>query len=341
MFYLFGKNPKTGKIQGPKGTGVFVSRPASADLQPFSPHIYAVTARHVVESGASIIRINAINYDPTPGTRHLTHRLIEYEPHEWQFINDGDDIAAIDITEEYHRGIIDNKEDIFHGVNESDFVTREFIGEALVRIGEDAFMLGLFTGNPGKNANHPAARFGNISQLAPYADIVKQGHGISRPSHVFDMHSRPGYSGSPVFAYRTPNTDLSHFTDGRSARVADTRRPHGTFLRLLGIHSGQFIERMRAEKAEADAIVSGDKLAVQSSMTIVSPAWNISTLLDIPYFREIREMREKKAKKDGAPTVQAEVVQADTADDANPQHREDFTRLLNAAVKSRKTDDQT
>jgi hypothetical protein len=39
-------------------------------------------------------------------------------------------------------------------------------------------------------------------------------------------------------------------------------------------------------------------LKIPSSVTVVVPAWEISRLLDIPYFKETREKRERQYGKE-------------------------------------------
>jgi hypothetical protein len=282
VFYLYGRNQK-GELDGPWGTGVFVLKKARVQGEP--NHVYAVTAYHVaVTSGASSIRINALD-----GAQSLKPEFIEKDPAEWHFLPGGDDIAAIDVTDEF-----DGPHSWIRGVPETDFVTPAFIEDASISLGEDGFMLGLFTGQPGEKFNLPAARFGNLSLLANFPHPIEQGHGIARPSHIFDMHSRPGFSGSPVFVYRTPFTDLSDITEDGILQM-NPNQPHLAFVKLLGIHSGQFVERIEARKTEVGVpIVEGDKLRLQSSMTIIVPAWSIGELLDSPALKEQREMRERK-----------------------------------------------
>jgi hypothetical protein len=130
-----------------------------------------------------------------------------------------------------------------------------------LEIGEDGFMLGLFADVPGKTRNLIAARFRNAFS---YDDTpVKQPNANLRPAHIFDTRSRPGFSGSPVFIYRTPAGDLRSATErGRDKiwRRSTTRQQHGrgqrpfgnndfdvmedfeteenAFLMLLGLHAG-------------------------------------------------------------------------------------------------------
>lgn len=331
-FYLYRTNERTGELEGPCGTGICVTVPSNV---PGKPHAYGVTAHHVIAGGAASIRFNRL-YQTQIGNavrRTVGTKIIEIEPHEWQFIPGGDDLAAIDIT-----GHVGHEEDLLRSVPESDIADLDFIERVSLTLGEDVFMVGLFTGNPGKQFNHVAARFGNLSQLSNVAHPIKQGNGIVRPSHVIDMHSRPGFSGSPVFVYRTPGNDLTAIDRDGNFHV-DYNAKNNAFVKLLGIHSGQFKERMDAEKAEGigtrEPIMDGDKLSVQSSMTIVIPAWSIRDLLNLPYFAELRSARERKARANGEPKIQPEASEVVSPTD-NPSHKEDFMSLLNAAAKGNK-----
>lgn len=291
VFYLFGKDPRTGQLKGPAGTGVFVGREGAN-----TRHVYAVTAYHVAvyPHGISQIRINTAGRDET-GREYLSSRLIELEPEEWNFIANGDDLAAVDVTDKLHSTC---ETDFVSCVGEDEFATEEFIEKLELTEGEDGFMLGLFTPNSGGEVNVPAIRFGNIAQMAHDALLIEQGNHVKRPSHVFDMRSRPGFSGSPVFVYRTPDHDLRGVPElGSGDPLVRLVHPENLFICLLGVHSGQFQEEITVEKAEAYgklAIHEGDKLIVPSSMTIVVPAWRISDLLNLPQFEELREMREKR-----------------------------------------------
>ena len=296
-FYLFRTNERTGDLEGPCGTGFCIILPSS--IGGAIPHAYGVTAHHVIASGASSIRFNRMHEiaDGKATQKIVGTKVIEIEPHEWQFIPGRDDIAAIDLTD--HVGHAD---DLLRGIPETDIADLGFIDRVKLTLGEDVFMVGLFTGNPGDQFNHVAVRFGNLSQLANHAHPIAQGNGNIRPSHITDMHSRPGFSGSPVFVYRTPGNDLTAIDQEGNFNL-DLMRNDNAFVKLLGIHSGQFVERIEAARSEgtryapSEPIRDGDKLAVQSSMAIVVPAWNIRPLLDLPYFQELRRTREQWSKK--------------------------------------------
>jgi hypothetical protein len=210
VFFLYGKDPKTGKVVGPLGTGSLIG--LYGEKRPFNRylhHYYAVTCWHVaVQHGASILRVN---------TKDGQSRFIELEPHEWQFIPGADDLCAADATE------------LLAGTDEISFlppslmVTKDFIRSEQLEIGEDGFMLGLFAEQPGIEQNMVAARFGNVSLLANDNAPIEQPNEQKRPSHIFDMRSRPGFSGSPVFVYRTPGRRFAECHGTRTRHLNETR----------------------------------------------------------------------------------------------------------------------
>lgn len=123
--------------------------------------------------------------------------------------------------------------------------------------GEDLFMAGRFVDYDGKLTNRPALRFGALSMT----DVeVLQPNTSTLPSHVADMRSKPGFSGSPVYAYR-PNGTITVASgstlmtgmvlDGRnSRRQQGSARNWGggtnTTLRLVGLNYGGFMEVAKA-----------------------------------------------------------------------------------------------
>jgi len=359
-FFLYGRDPKTGRIKGPLGTGFLVGMEAEGVW--YIRHYYAVTCYHVaVKAGASIIRMNTKDGS----------RFIEMEPHEWQFIPGGDDICAVDITDRLADG------DDYSAIPPSWVIWKDFIVQEEVEIGEDGFMLGLFAEHPGQKQNLIAARFGNLSLLAHDEEPIEQPHGFKRPSHIFDMRSRPGFSGSPVFVYRTPAGDLRMASErGRDKIIKrrsrlkfavagggdfanmldlsglndmndDRETEENTFLMLLGIHAGQYPERVEARKikktfGESDDIVRDrDKLKIPSSMAVVAPAWEIINLLNQPIFATQRQERDNRmnAERDKKNLPEPESVapaeKPASADDANPNHQADFTRLVDVAARKR------
>lgn len=350
VFFLYGVHPKTGEWGGPRGTGVIIGMPRNRGI-PYLTHYYAVTCQHVLLEGGHDIRLN---------TKDGKSRSIKIEPHEWQASESRDDLIATDITDRISR-----YEDDISAVPDSLLVSKKFAQEVGLDIGEDGFMVGLFADLPGKERNAIAARFGNISLLA--GEPMNQGNGRPRPSHIFDMRSRPGFSGSPVFVYRTLGGDLRDITYGPSMGgivqgkwevevmtsqgrilkpiLTEQDVKENLFLRLLGIHSAQYHDEVEVTKlARSGKRRAAGNMEIPNSMTVVVPSWEISHHLQThPSFVAARQKREEMQEKSDSKSAKPESTGASksapstTAD--NPQHKEDFTRLLGAAVKKPRQDD--
>jgi hypothetical protein len=182
-----------------------------------------------------------------------------------------------------------------------------------------------FFDHSGASRNIPSARFGNISMLPNELATITQPTKYKGVSFVIDMHSRTGFSGSPVFVYRTFGSDLtatfgSHFDDlevefneieiepsrmgamggirsqSFSGRLRGSRGKlrSNNLLRLLGIHWGQFDERWQIKQSSAETpYVKG-----MSGMSCVIPAWQILEVLNLPELKSRRDDRAQLADRD-------------------------------------------
>ena len=302
-FYLYKNEDDARAGCNAKGTGFVVVHRGDwkGDAPPWY-HIYAVTNQHVA-SQYPIVRLN----------RDKAVEIYDFAPEDWEFHPEGDDIAVVPLgppTDGHHR--------VFPGtlkaISTEMFVyPSEWTRGEEVGVGDEAFMIGLFVDHEGVERNNPLARFGNVSMLAKEDSKVirdtRDGRQVPQLSYIVDMHSRTGFSGSPVFVYRTFASDLTSYSDrvqisaqnfpqpstdrgGRrdsSASFEAEIRSKKT-LRLLGIHWGQFRERYEfssKRKTEVDADPSGfvvdDRyIAGYSGMTLVVPAWKILQLLNLP-----------------------------------------------------------
>jgi hypothetical protein len=230
--------------------------------------------------------------------------ILPHDPAEWTF-DRRYDIAVIPIG-------LSPKAHKFTHIPIGMFLTREAVDKEEVGIGDDIFMVGRFMDHDGGVTNRPATRFGNISVMP---SPIEQPNGHMADSYCVDLHSRSGYSGSPVFMYRLPWQDL----------VADEIRmvPHNTtpptfsmekIFGLLGIHFAQFPEewelragvaKSKRTKAEVPLITEGGYIRGLSGMTCVLPAWNIIEVLNLPDLVDHRERQdaseEERRRREGAP----------------------------------------
>jgi len=264
VFYLYKsmEDARAGSNAG--GTGFFVAMPTDDLLG----HHYGVTNWHVaVRDGFSVIRLN---------TSDGGVAFIDLDSSDWVFRQGGDDIAVVplSIRDPSHKAFFLGSQFF---LKEEDAAAIEF------GPGDDVFMAGRFVDVDDQGENIPFLRFGHVSS-PPIRCKQPTGYADGR-CYCIDMHSRSGFSGSPVFGYRTPGSDLSWVV---------TREPvalGGSTCFLLGIHWGQFQENLRMESGGDGTTVRG-----ASGMTLVIPAWKIMDVLNTPSLALAREQEEARRR---------------------------------------------
>lgn len=242
------------------GTGFFVAVPSKYAPETFH-HIYVVTNVHVAKGERRILRIN---------TRVGGVDLLAVD--EWIFKEHGPDVAVAPVNLDPGLHLVEALR------SDSWLLTRDELTRLEIDSGEDVFMVGRFVDYDGVQTNRPSLRFGNISMIE--ADIRQTATGYLGPSIVVDMHSRTGYSGSPVFVYRT---------GGSIFAKEGTIIGGGHLMKLLGIHWGQFPElweisggnKSKQENEEGGELLIEDGKYIKglSGMTCVVPAFDIHELL--------------------------------------------------------------
>lgn len=304
VFYLYWSREDALAGRNPGGTGFIVKYEGENwNREVLGNHFYGVTNWHVACRGCSTIRLNTID----GGTD-----IIELDPSEWHFLPGKCDVAVVPLS-------LNGQIHDVASVSTHQFVANPGTGSrryvnAHIGVGDDVFMVGLFVDHGGVAKNVPSARFGNVSMLANPQATIKQPTGHHGESYVIDMHSRTGFSGSPVYAYRTFGSDL---TDTRGVRfdelqidqfrnLANLANEHfpshlSGYIRapqmfaLLGIHWGQFPERWelrdKSSLAESrkDLITEGGYVEGMSGMTCVIPAWQIFEVLNLPELTKLRQ----------------------------------------------------
>lgn len=267
IVYLYAseKDAKEGRPAG--GTGFLVG--VDSKLHSNYQHIYAITNWHVAIKGSfSVIRLN------TADNKTATFNL---EPQDWTFIRDKDDIAVSPILNiaEIHKVSF---------INTSLFITDDLVSKVGLGIGDDTFMVGRFPDHDGRFTNKPAVRFGNISIMPT---LIKQGNGYAGESYCLDVNSRKGFSGSPVFVYRTIGNNLDEsFSTGKPLSEIQW------FFYLLGIHWAEYEEEWQIRSINKDR--ENQTVLGPSGITCVIPAQRIMDLLNLPAVREEREKEEEK-----------------------------------------------
>lgn len=315
VFYLYRSVDDAKAGRSPCGTGFVVAVCTMPHVRT-PKFYYGVTNWHVaIRDGASVVRINSVDGGVD---------VIEFDPSEWEFMPGGHDIAAIELN-------LDSKVHDLSAVDVRMLLSRPSSGmtlNELIAVGDDTFMVGLFADNSGVELNIPSARFGNVSMLPHEMATVKEPTGLRGANFIVDMHSRTGFSGSPVFAYRTFGSDLSasygegfealdiEFNEaqfssngrdyaGRESFRGRIKSHNGrlkprTMLRLLGIHWGQFSEAMPYDRkrletmSEPETSLERQYVHGFSGMTCVVPSWDILDILNLPVFTTRRKIATDK-----------------------------------------------
>jgi len=277
-FYLFPTVQDAEHGSNFEGTGFIIALPSKRHAKYGYGFLYAVTNWHVACRGSPVIRLNTKSGPPD---------IFAIDVDKWVF-DPRFDIAvlSINLTDNHHIAPL----------HEWMLVTQDFAEEEFGP-GDDVFMVGRFMDHAGKDRNHPALRCGNIA-MNPTPII--QENGAKADAYCIDLHSRSGYSGSPVFVYRTPGSYL--VDDPRPPNAREQVNKHRNFFKLLGIHFAQFPEmwevtsigKLRHEVSNEPLLTDGKYIRGLSGMTCVLPAWNIH---DVLYMKQLQEDRAEKEEK--------------------------------------------
>lgn len=306
------------------GSGFLLSWPIEGTNRAL---VYVVTNWHVACQGSPLVRINT-----TDGGSDIS----AFDGVGWQFLPKYDvAVHAIALNRELHQ---------YSFIPVNGLISQEKVAEQRIGPGDDVFMVGRFIDHDGGKANKPAVRFGNIS-INPTP--ITQPNDSVAASYCVDMHSRTGYSGSPVFVYRTPGFDL----DEQLVAGSDPKLLLAgvNLFMLLGIHFAQFPElwevteqgRLIREGVSEPLLTDGKYIRGLRGMTCVLPAWAIMEVLNMPSIKAHRAEVEAIARANAAKETSAPIGEASTlpASGENPTHREDFNRLLGAAARKREQED--
>jgi hypothetical protein len=207
-------------------------------------------------------------------------------------------------------------------------------------LGDEVCVAGLYTTHYGHTRNIPIVRIGHIAAMPEEPVMTDRGFVVG---YLIECHSIAGLSGSPVYwnvpQLRVINNEIH-------------KLEHPTHL-PLGILIGHHV----IESKEDEIVVpqfqqspeTREYVAEQSS-PLVERRTGFALVLPIQFIFEIFESdKMKKILKNGVeevrrrsgyrPASAASPLKIDLPEgDANPQHREDFKRMLRNAAKPPKSD---
>jgi hypothetical protein len=252
--YVSEDDAKAGTPWG--GSGFLVGVPFTTDKDSY--HIYAVTASHVIETDATVIRFNA----------RTGIQTIPYVSRDWVSHRSGDDIAVALTDLNPDPSDYRYKFEFIYAA-ENLCVTKTLQDEIALGPGDDVFMIGRFVGRDERQSNIPLTRFGHIA--GPKNEPINQGperRNFIQDSFLVEVHSLPGFSGSPVFV----SIPSERIPKGRKDEYSYPKQ-----IYLLGVDWGTLDENKFP------------------GMSGVVPAWKLLELLYDD--KEVVQMRKEREKE--------------------------------------------
>lgn len=280
---------------------------------------YIVTARHVAKQldHEFFIRVNLVGGGSFP---------IPVIKMDWSFHPD----PSVDIAAAYFP--FDPKKFDISYMPSSIVLVRD--QPARVRPGDLVNLVGLFHLHTGAKKNIPIVHTGHIAALPdPEEKITLIDRITKKPMDVEDYlieaQTLEGSSGSLVFVQEPVGVVLPDIT----TRDKFPAKAYGD-VSILGVYSGSW-------DGVAESILSGDRVLpdgtrVPVGMGLVVPGERILELLmDHPKLKKERAAMIASLKSANAASTDF-LGSVPPANDGNPKHREDFTRLLDAAAQKQK-----
>lgn len=276
-------------------------------------YLYVVTNAHVVrgafgQGGGLHLRINI---------KAGGYEIIKTVEKQWQPHLSGDDVSVIPInlpSGKFRTRYIPTK----YLVSQNDMKKFDF-GQ-----GDEVFMIGRFRFAGGQIENMPSVRWGVISKLPDPDDRIKMPDtGFMQEAFLMEMHSIPGYSGSPVYWYIDPQIK------GRPGITPADVQELGGHGGIIGIDCGHLPEVAYITDGQGNRHPDNWQVKLNSGMAIVVPAWKILEVLEMEDLRKPREEEEKRRKKQAeeSPVVLDSAVSEDGITEA------EFDSALEKAFK--------
>ncbi len=296
-----------------------------------------VTARHVLDwiQGTDDIFLRVNTHDGN-------FRLEETKRSNWICHRDKRiDLAVLPIH--LSAGLFD----ILHIDLEQISLTDEVLKEHDIGIGDEIVMCGLFLSRPGEARNIPVIRAGVLSAMP--SEEIKTEYGFHH-AYLVEARSTGGLSGSPVFV----QTGLWRSYPGVQGNVIPKMTTGGLRQYFIGMILGHNTLETRQDSLEIVRTIDVPEEGAEKERhaKIIPHNSGIGIVLPVSYIAEtvlapaLQAQRRKaigdKRKRQGYTSDSAgSAGRAPSTKADNPSHKEDFNRLLDAAVKGPKSGPRT
>ncbi len=289
---------------------------------------HIVTALHnleMIQGNVAELRVN---------TRDNKSTIVQTQKDKWVCHPDHDpkrryiDVAVLPVGWTGHPGTgMANT-----ALAEDSFLSKELQSHLQIEPGEPVVTIGLLTSHYGEVHNLPVARVGNIALMRSGDDLVPTNHGYM-DAHLVECRSIGGLSGSPVFVQIAPHRIL----DGKIVQSSGFKMAY-----LFGVMQGHYMTREPNDIA-SDTPDERDRASLDSLNTgiaVVVPIDKVVETIYQPFLldwrkQSVRDQRARSGHTDDSAHVPraSNLSQAAEPSVENPDHLEDFTSLLSAAVK--------
>lgn len=263
-----------------QATGFFVSIPSLA--LPGNSYQYFVTAKHVtvaLEGRDTRLIVNAkqgaVQSLTVVGNRWYQHPSDRTA-----------DVAVVPYVLTPDLDVI--------SVAPQNFATRDILSKDKIGIGDEVFLVGLFTYAPGRRRNMPMIRHGNLAML-PEEQIQVEGEFAD--AYLIELRSLMGLSGSPVFVRRTV-TAAGTDAQGKSVNLAGVTGQPSDF-RLLGLMHGHW--DIRESEINRPSAIHDRQRGVNMGIGVVVPVEKILETLNQPVLLAQREEAESNLRMQISP----------------------------------------
>ncbi len=302
----------------PYGTGTLCAYEGNEGIS----FMFVATAKHVLDDirgDAFWARINRT--DGTCATVKVEKQYFNVEPESKET-----DLILFSIVMDV--GLFDC---LFLPINRTKF------GEAFkdaweASIGDEVCVTGLYTSHYGNLRNIPIVRVGHLAALPEEPVATDRGY---VEGYLIELHSIAGLSGSPVFVSPPPI-----YRD----KQGEIKFRHGSVHLPLGILIGHHVIESKEDEIVVPkfqkASAAPDPLYQKNTgFGVVIPLERLLEMCERPDVQSVfaDAAKVKKAKSGFVPDASVSTERAQ--EEGNPEHKEDFRRLLNAAAKTREQED--
>lgn len=275
VVFLYASEDAANAQEDAGGTGFIVGVPWElADKK----HFYFVSNRHVAKMGWPVVRLN---------TGSTGSDVVKLSGDNWQG-HDKYDVAICPFE-------VDPKWSNMAAVAHDTLLTQSQQLTWGIGCGDDVFVVGRFVGYDGFSKNTPFLHTGVISR-APGVPMDNLETGQFEIGWTVELHSRGGYSGSPVFGYISP----------KQVQIGGRDRTKvGEVVYLLGIlwaylADSYSIEEWDGEEWNGEPPLDDEgneiyqRVRVQNGLAGVVKAQELNTLL----MSDDEKLRRKKVEND-------------------------------------------